>query len=52
MLLVDKLDNCKGKKNIYVDKHIREIQDAYWNRSQEAEICETINKEKQQEKQI
>ena len=29
MLLVDELDNCKGKGNIYTDEHIKEIQDAY-----------------------
>ena len=29
MLLVDELDNCKGKGNAYADRHIKEIQDAY-----------------------
>jgi len=28
-LLVDELDNCKGKGNRYVEGHIKEIQDTY-----------------------
>jgi len=28
-LLVDELDNCKGKENMYVDGHIEEIQSIY-----------------------
>ena len=28
-LLVNKLDNCKGKGNEYVEGNIKEIQDAY-----------------------
>ena len=27
VLLVDKLDNYKGKENMYTDRHIKEIQD-------------------------
>jgi len=28
-LLADELDNCKGKENNYVERHIKEIQDVY-----------------------
>jgi len=28
-LLVNKLDNCKGKENKYADGHIKKIQDVY-----------------------
>ena len=28
-LLADELDNCKGKKNEYIEGHIKEIQDVY-----------------------
>ena len=28
-LLADELDNCKVKENIYVEEHIKEIQDVY-----------------------
>lgn len=28
-LLVDKLDSCKGKENIYTEENIKEIQDIY-----------------------
>ena len=47
VLLANELNICKGKENIYADNHIREIQDTYWNKSQEAEILETIDKRKQ-----
>ena len=28
-LLVDELDNCKGKGNEYIEGYIKKIQDAY-----------------------
>ena len=28
-LLVDELDNCKGKENDYAKDHIKEIQNSY-----------------------
>ena len=46
ILLVNKLDKCKGKRNAYSNSHIKEIQDIYWNKYQEAEILKTINKGK------
>ena len=35
ILLVDELDNCKGKKNMYINEHIKEIQDIYKQEDQE-----------------
>ena len=46
-LLVDELDNCKGKENTYTDRHIKEIQEIY-KQGQEIEKLVVNNKGKQQ----
>ena len=38
VLLANELNRCKGRGNTYTDNHIKEIQDAYQNEFQEAEI--------------
>ena len=44
-LLVDKLDNCKGKGKGYIEKHIKEIQDAYQQEDIEMKEPETKGKQ-------
>ena len=46
-LLVDELDNCKGKENTYADRHIKEIQDACKQDNQEMKKLEMEDKGKQ-----
>ena len=51
-LLVNELDNCKGKENKYAEEYVKEIQDTYKQDDQEIEK-HTINKKEQiQEKEI
>jgi len=45
-LLADKLDNCKGKGNNYIEEHIKEIQDTY--KQKDIIMKEQDIKEKQQ----
>ena len=40
-LLVDKLDNCKGKENDYAERHMKEIQNAYKQEDMEMKKPET-----------
>ena len=47
-LLVDELDNYKGKENKYAEAYIKEIQDAYKWDDLEMKILQIIDKEKQQ----
>jgi len=47
-LLVNKLDNCKGKENKYADRHIKKIQDVYKQDNLEMKKLMVDNKEKQQ----
>jgi len=44
-LLVDKLDNCKGKGNSYAKRHIKKIQDAYQQEDIEMKEPETKGKQ-------
>ena len=44
MLLVDKLDSCKGKGNTYTKKNIKEIQDTYKQNNIEMEKLRVDNK--------
>jgi len=46
-LLVNELDNCKGKRNEYTEGHIKKIQDTYKQEDIEVKIQEP-SKEKQQ----
>ena len=46
-LLVNELDNCKGKRNEYTEGHIKKIQDIYKQEDIEVKIQES-SKEKQQ----
>jgi len=50
-LLVDKLDNCKGKGNKYAEEHINEIQDTYKQEDIVIKMPQTIDKEKQREEE-
>ena len=54
MLLVDKLDNCKGKENMYADRQIKEIQDTHKQKDQEMKKLVVNNKGKQlvQDKEV
>jgi len=52
MLLVDKLDNYKGKGNKYAEGQIKEIQDVYKQDDQELKKPIVINKKQAQEKEI
>ena len=47
-LLVDELDNYKGKENKYVEAHIKKIQDTYKWDDLEMKTLQIIDKEKQQ----
>ena len=47
-LLVDELDNYKGKENKYAEAYIKEIQDAYKWDDLEMKTLQIIDKEKQQ----
>ena len=51
-LLVDELDNCKGKGNKYAEEHIKEIQDVYKQDNQEIEKSTINNREQVQEKEV
>jgi len=44
-MLVDKLDRYKGKRNIYVDENIQEIQELYINKKQTKKERERIEEE-------
>ena len=46
-LLVDKLDNCKGKGNKYAEEHIKKIQDTYKQEDIVMKMLQTIDKGKQ-----
>ena len=46
-LLVDKLDNCKGKGNKYAKEHIKEIQDTYRQEDIVIKMSQNTNKGKQ-----
>ena len=48
MLLVDKLDSCKGKRNKYAKEHIKKIQNAYKQEDLVIKTAQIINKGKQQ----
>ena len=50
-LLVDKLDNCKGKGNKYAEEHIKEIQNTYKQEDIVIKTSQTIDKEKQREEE-
>jgi len=50
-LLVDKLDNCKGKENKYAKEHIKEIQDTYKQEDIVMKMSQTIDKGKQREEE-
>lgn len=47
-LLVDELDNYKGKENKYVEVHIKKIQDTYKWDDLGMKTLQIIDKEKQQ----
>ena len=47
VLLVDELDNCTGKENIYTDRHIKKIQDAYRQEDQKMKKSMVNSKGKQ-----
>ena len=52
-LLVNKLDNCKGKGNKYTKEHIKKIQDAYKQENIIMKIPQIIDKGKQRvEKEV
>ena len=44
-MLIDELDNCKGKENDYVERHIKEIQNIYKQEDIEIKKPETNKKE-------
>ena len=46
-LLVDELDNCKGKGNKYAEEYIKEIQDTYKQEDIVMKMPQNINKGKQ-----
>ena len=46
-LLVDKLDNYKGKENKYAKEYIKEIQDTYKQEDMVVKMPQNIDKEKQ-----
>ena len=48
ILLVDKLDSYKEKRNKYAEEHIKEIQDTYKQEDLVMKIVQIIDKEKQQ----
>jgi len=50
-LLVDKLDNCKGKENKYAEEHIKKIQDTYKQEDIVIKMPQTIDKQKQREEE-
>ena len=47
-LLADELDICKGKENMYAEKHIKEIQEVYKWEDQRVEQPIIVNKGEQQ----
>ena len=51
LLLVDELDNCKGKGNKYAKEHIKEIQDTYKQENIVVKVSQIIDKEKQRVKE-
>lgn len=48
-MLAGKLDRCKKKENIQVDRHIQEIQEAYWNTNKKHVQPTNLDKGKQWE---